>query len=369
MIFSCERNILSEALNTVIKAASSKSSLPILEGVLINTDEDFIILTTNNLELGIECRIPAIVKEDGSIVVGDAKVFSEIIRKLPGGLIDIEVQDNHLIAIKNQKSVYNLMGINPVEFPELVRVSGEINFSEKSDKIKNMIRQSSFAIAQKHEKPILTGSLFEIENSILSVVSTDYFRLAIRREKITDDIDDAQFIIPGKTLNELNRILKDDDTLITVKVGDKYASFEFDNTKVVTRLIDGEFFNYKATIPADFKIKTKIKLNDILTCVERADPIVAVDVFKNPIIMTLENDTISIDCMTSTGKAHDVIEIEKASGEIKIGFNQKYLHDALAACECEYIILEFNGNLNPCIIRPYEGDSFLYMVLPVRINA
>jgi DNA polymerase-3 subunit beta len=367
MIISCEKAYLSEAVNTVSKAASVKSPLPVLEGILISTDGDCILLTANNLELGIECRIPAEVIEEGSVVISDARVFSEIIRKLPNDFIHIDVRENLNTTIKCQNSVYQIMSLGSVEFPELPVISEDSAITISSLLLKSMIRQTSYAIAQKNDKPVLTGSLFEIEDNTLSVVSLDGFRLAVRKEIVTAP-ENRKFIIPGKTLSELSKILKDDDNPVTVKVTDKYALFEVLDTKVISRLIDGEYFNYKSIIPRDFKIKTKVNLADIITCVERADPIVSVDVFKNPVKMTLNDDTITIDCMTSTGVVKDVIEIESCKGEIEIGFNQKYLHDALSACECEVINMEFNGSLNPCIITPEEGGGFIYMVLPVRLT-
>lgn len=367
MIFSCEKAYLAEAVGIVSKAAAIKSPIPVLEGILISTDGDSIILTANNLELGIECKIPADVIEEGSVVISDARVFSEIIRKLPNDYINIDVKENLNTTIKCQNSVYKIMSLGSVEFPELPVINKENTVIINSPLLKSMIRQTSYAIAIKNDKPVLTGSLFEIEDNTLSIVSLDGFRLAVRKEFVGNSVN-AKFIVPGKTLSELSKILKDEDTPVNIKVTDKYALFEINNTKVISRLIDGEFFNYKSIIPKDFKIKTKVNLADLITCVERADPIVSVDVFKNPVKMTLNDDTITIDCMTSTGMVKDVIEIESCKGEIEIGFNQKYLHDALSACECDVINLEFNGSLNPCIITPEEGDSFLYMVLPVRMS-
>lgn len=368
MNFICEKENLLEAVNTVLKATAVKTPLPILEGILINTNDNEIILTANNLETGIVCKAPAIIKEHGSVVVSSAKIFGEIIRKLPDDYISVEISDNFQTVIKSQKSVYNIMGLNPEEFPELPPIREKTKFTINSDVLKKIIRQTSFAVSNRPEKPVLTGSLFEIEGNILTVVSLDGFRMAIRREAIVSE-NDEKFIVSGKTLGDIARILKDDETPVTIKLTEKYVLFEFENTKVLSRLIEGEFFDYKKIIPSDFRIKAYIFLNDISSCVERADPIVAVDVVKNPIKLTIDNNILAIDCMTSTGRVHDVIEIKNCQDSIEIGFNQKYLHEALAACECDEIIMEFNGKLNPCIIRPVEDDSFLFMVLPVKINS
>lgn len=367
MIFLCEKEKLFEAVNTVIKAVSSKSPLPILEGILISTDDASLILTTNNLEMGIECRIPAVVKENGSVVIGDAKVFSEIIRKLPNDVINVEVNDNHQATIKCRKSIYNIICLSSEEFPELPPIKEKTSLKIEASLLKKMLRKTVYAVSTRPEKPSLTGSLFEIEGDVLNIVSLDGFRMAISREKVNAEKDE-KFIISGKALNDIIRILKDDDSPVTIKLTDKYALFEYENTKIVSRLIEGEFFNYKSIIPSEYKIKTAVSLADILTCVERTDPIVAVDIIKNPVKMTIEGNYLSMDCITSTGKVHDVIEIEGNNENIEIGFNQRYLHEALAACECDEITMELNGSLNPCIIRPLEGDDFLFMVLPVKIN-
>ncbi len=370
MIFSCEKQTLSDAVSTVMKAAGNKASMPILEGILINTDEDCIILKSNNLELGIECRIPADIKEDGAIVTGDVRIFSEVIRKLPSGTADIHVQDNFSMTVKNGKSIYNIVGMNPEEFPDLPEVLEDSGITLPAEILKKMIRQTVYAAAQKNERPALTGVFFEIEPTVFHMVALDGFRMAIHNQPLTDNPDEEpySFIVPARTLLELSRILPDDDTPVLITASTKHVLFTVDNIKVVSRLLSGEYFQYNQIIPTDFKIHTRLNVKDLLTCVERADPIVSTDVYKNPVIMTLSGDTLAIDCVTAVGKAHDVIEIPDCGSKIRIGFNQRYLHDALSVCDCEEIVMEFNGNRNPCIIRPAEGDEFLFMVLPVRIS-
>ncbi len=370
MIFSCEKQTLSEAVSTVMKAASNKSTMPILEGILLSTDGDSIILKASNLELGIECRIPADIKEDGAIVTGDVRIFSEVIRKLPSGEVNITVQDNFSTTVQNGKSVYNVLGMNPEEFPDLPEVLEDSGITLPAEVLKKMIRQTVFAAAIKNERPQLTGVFFEIEPTALHMVALDGFRMAIHNEPLSENPDEEpySFIVPSRTLLELSKILPDDDTPVFITASTKHVKFSFGDIRVVSRLLSGEYFQYRQIIPTDFKIQTVLPVSDILTCVERADPIVSTDVYKNPVIMTLSGDTLAIDCVTAVGKAHDVIEIPDCGSEIRIGFNQRYLHDALSACDCEEIILELNGSRNPCIIRPKEGDEFLFMVLPVRIS-
>ncbi|MBO4897954.1 MAG: DNA polymerase III subunit beta [Clostridia bacterium] len=367
MFFICEKSVLSDALSTVINAVTSKTPLPILKGILINSDNGSITLTTNNLDLGIESTIPAEVHENGAAVIGDARIFLEIIRKLPNDLITVEINDDMKATIRCRKSVYNVQCLNPEEFPELPGIKEKASFEIPSDNLKKIIRQTGYAVSQRLDKPTLMGSLFEIENGNLTVVSLDGYRMAIKREKINSDSNE-KLIIDGKALSDVSRIIKDGDTPVSIKFSDKFVLFMIENTKIISRLIEGEFVNYEKIIPTDFKISLNMELSDILTCVERADPIVAVDIGKNPIKITIEDDTLSVDCMTSTGKVHDVIEIENVGESLTIGFNQRYIHEALAACECEKIIMQFNGSLNPCIVRPSEGEDFLFMVLPVKLS-
>lgn len=367
MIFSCEKQDLLNAVSTVMKAAATKSSVPVLEGILLSTDDNSLVLTANDLSMGIECKIPAEVKVNGSVVASDAKIFAEIVRKLPDDIIYFEVSENLNTVIKCQKSVYNIIGLNPAEFPELPDIKEKTKITIDGKLLKSMLRQTAYAISTRPEKPVLTGALFNVENGYLTVVALDGFRMALRKEQVEAE-NPEKFIIQGKTLHDLIRILKDEEVPVTIKVTDKYVLFEYENTKIISRLIEGEYFNYKSIIPNDFKIKTTAYLSDIISCVERTDPIVSVDVLKNPVRIKIKNDTLSIDCITSTGKVHDVIEIEDSGGELEIGFNQKYLLDALSSCECDRITLEFNGSLNPCIIKPVSGDSFLFMVLPVMLK-
>ena len=370
MIFSCEKQTLADAVSIVMKAAGNKGSMPVLEGILMSTDADSIILTANNLELGIECRIPADIREDGAIVTGDVRVFSEVVRKLPSGTANITVQDNFSTTVQNGKSVYNILGMNPEEFPELPQVLEDSGITVTAETLKKMIRRTVYAAAQKNERPQLTGVFFEIEPTVFHMVALDGFRMAIHNEPLSENPDEEaySYIVPARTLLELSRILPDDETPVFITASTKHVQFTFGNIKVISRLLSGEYFQYRQIIPTDFKIQTKIALRDVLTCVERADPIVSTDVYKNPVIMTLSGDSLSVDCVTAVGKAHDVIEIPDCGSEIRIGFNQRYLHDALSVCDCEEIIMEFNGSRNPCIIKPAEGEEFLFMVLPVRIS-
>ncbi len=368
MIFSCERQTIYEAVNIVMRASAVKSAKPVLEGILISSDENNLILCANNLEYAIECKIPADIREEGSVVF-DSKILFDIIRSLPGNEINFNVAENLVTRIQSNQSTYDIMGLDPSDFPELPVIREQSSFTIEPEILKGMIRQTIHAVSVKTENPVLTGSLFEIENNVLTVVSLDRFKLAKRTEGLSSPAENVKFIVPAKTLSEVLKILSDDSGLVKVSVNEKYVLFEFENVKVFSRLIEGEYFNYKTIIPSDFKIKTKVNLSDIKACVERTNPIVSVDVFKNPIMITVHYDTVTIDCMTATGKVHDVFDIENCNAEIKICFNQRYLLEALSSCECEEILMEFNGEHSPCIIIPTEGDSFLQMVMPVRMKS
>lgn len=368
MKFFCEKSILSDAINIVQKAISPKSTLPILEGILLTANDGFVILTGNDLEIGIECKIEAEVSREGAIVL-NGKVFGEMIRKLPNDVISIESDENLKTTIKCQKSVYDIIALSAVEFPEIPAIDEREAFSMSAPLLKSMIRQTIFAVSLSENKPTLTGTLFDISEGFIKLVAVDGFRLALRKEELKEKDVSENFIVPGKTLGELSRIIKDDEADISVKRTDRHVLFEYENSRIISRLLDGDFLKYESIIPVDFKIETAVFLDDFIKSVERTDPIVAIDIYKSPVKLGIDDDLLRVSCMTATGRVEDVIAMAPCGEKLDIGFNQKYLHDALKACDGEKIKLYFNTPLTPCIIKPFEGEAFLFMILPVRLRA
>ena len=268
MKFVCYKDKIIKAINSVVKGVASKTTMPILEGILIQTNDNEIKLTTYDLEIGIEYVMDCEVQEQGSTVV-NAIMFSEIIRKLPDTEIYISVNDKNLLEIECEGSLYKLATMNPDEFPELPKIEVENSIEIDQNVLKNMIRRTIFAVSNEESRPIFTGCLFEIENNKLNVVAVDGFRLALRSIYLNKQTNDFSAVIPGKTLNEVNKIISDSFEPVKIGVAKNQALFEMDNCKVVTRILDGEFLNYKNVIPSNWETRIRVNKNSLQNSFER----------------------------------------------------------------------------------------------------
>ena len=264
----CYKDTLLKALNSVIKGVASKTTNPILEGILIQTNENQVKLTTYDMELGIEYIIDSDVKEQGSTVV-NAIMFSEIIRKLPDSEIYITLNSNNLLEIECEGALYKLTTMNPDEFPELPKIEIENSIDLEQNMLKNMIRKTIFAVSTEENRPIFTGCLFEVENNKLNVVAVDGYRLALKTNILNSAANNFHAVIPGKTLNEINKIILDSFDTIKIGISKNQALFEMENCKIVTRLLDGEFLNYNNAIPAQWETRIRVNKNNIQNCFER----------------------------------------------------------------------------------------------------
>ncbi|MBZ4646139.1 MAG: polymerase beta subunit [Clostridia bacterium] len=363
----CDKNILLDGINIVQKAVSPKSALPILEGILLEASEN-LKLTGNDLELGIECNVEATVERTGSVVL-NSKIFGDIVRKLPNDIVHIEVQENNSTYIKCGNSEFTIMGISSAEFPELPKVQKENALVVTQECLRSMIRQTIFAVGTNENKLILTGSCLEVNNNELNMVSVDGYRLALRKETIDTKDSKLSIVIPGKTLNELSKIIREGEEDINIYITTKHVLFEFDNCRIISRLLEGEFLNYKQIIPKEYQLRVKASVKPLIDSIERAALIITSDNQKYPVKLNIKMDKIIISCMTQTGTVQDSVPVETFGDDLEIGFNHKYLLDALKACECDEIYMEFNTSLSPCIIKPIEGEQFIYLVLPVRLRS
>ena len=267
MKFVCYKDKIMKALNSVVKGVASKTTMPILEGILIQTNDNEIKLTTYDLELGIEYKMECDVQEQGSIVV-NATMFTEIIRKLPDSEINISLNENNLLTIDCEGALYKLATMNPDEFPELPKIEVENSVTLEQSALKNMIRKTIFAVSQEETRPIFTGCLFEINNNKLNIVAIDGFRLALRTINIPVPVNDFKAVIPAKTLNEVNKILTDSFDSIKIGVSKNQAVFEMENCKVVTRILDGEFLNYSTVIPTTWQTRIRVERESLLNSFE-----------------------------------------------------------------------------------------------------
>ncbi len=365
MKFFCDRSILNEAVSNVQKAVSSKSTIPALEGILIQTNENSITLSAYDLELGITTTIPATIITSGNIVV-NAKLFSEIIRRMPDPTITTETDEKFTVYLTSGSVDYKIMGINAAEFPELPVVKNGDEISISSNQLKNMIRQTIYAIADTEITPAHKGSLFEINNKEIKVISVDGRRLAIRKEPIDSEIEKS-FIVPGKSLNEVLKLLKDDEKPIKIVIGERHIIFQIDEYSILTRLIDGEFMNYKAALPKSFSTELKVNTRKFIDTVDRMS-LLLTEKIKSPIRCKVEGNLIKTSCLTALGQAYDEFEVESCGDDVEIGLNNKFILDALRNAESDEVKIQLNGPFSPVTILPISGDSFIFLVLPVRLK-
>ena len=370
MKFICEKEKLLKAINSVTKAVASKTTMPILEGILIQTNDNEIKLTTYDLEIGIEYIIECNVKEQGATVV-NAIMFSEIIRKLPDTEINITLDEKNLLVIECEGSLYKLATMNPAEFPELPQISIENSIEIEQNSLKDMIRKTIFAVSTEENRPIFTGCLFEISNNKLNLVAVDGFRLAWKNKFLQNKINDFTAVIPGRTLNEINKIILDSFDTIKIGVAKNQALFEMENCKIVTRLLDGEFLNYSSVIPENWETRIRVNKNIMQNSFERISLISSSSIEKEkkyPVKVTIDIGKVTISCTNQTGDAKEEMYVSTEGKNLEVGFNPKYFLDALRAIDDEEVFIDFGSNVSPCIIRPVEESDYIYMILPIRLK-
>ncbi len=366
----CYRDKILKAINSVVKGVASKTTMPILEGILIQTNDNDIKLTTYDLEIGIEYVMECEVKEQGSTVV-NAIMFSEIIRKLPDTEIYISVNDKNLLEIECEGSLYKLATMNPEEFPELPKIEVENSIELEQNNLKNMIRKTIFAVSSEESRPIFTGCLFEVKEGRLNLVAVDGFRLALRSAVLENETKDFSAVIPGKTLTEVNKILSDSFDTVKIGVSKNQALFEMDNCKIVTRILDGEFLNYKSVIPGNWETRIRVNKNSIQNCFERVSLISASVVEKEkkyPVKVSVEIGKVVISCTNQTGDAKEEIYVSTEGKNLEAGFNPKYFLDSLKAIDDEEVFIEFGTKISPCIVKSVENNEYTYMILPIRLK-
>lgn len=366
----CYKDKILKAINSVVKAVASKTTMPILEGILIQTNDNEIKLTTYDLEIGIEYVMECDIKEQGSTVV-NAIMFSEIIRKLPDTEIHISINEKNLLEIECEGSLYKLATMNPEEFPELPRIEVENSIELEQNTLKNMIRKTIFAVSTEDSRPIFTGCLFEIENNKLSLVAVDGFRLALRSIFLNKQSNNFNAVIPGKTLNEVNKILLDSFDSVKIGISKNQALFEIDNCKIVTRILDGEFLNYKNVIPNDWETRVRINKNNIQDSFERISLISSSTVEKEkkyPVKVNVDIGKIMISCTNQTGDAKEELYVTTEGKNLEAGFNPKYFLDSLKAIEDEEVYIEFGTSISPCLVKSVENNEYVYMILPIRLK-
>ena len=366
MKFSCEKAALQTAALSAARAAAGKSPVTALEGLLIQAGSD-VRVTGYDLKRAIYTTIEADVAEAGAIVI-NSRLFCEMLRRMPDGILTISVQGD-MANVKCGRAQFNIIGLSAEDYPELPVFDRESGVSLPQGILKSMINECSFAISTNESRPVYTGALFELENSVLNIVAVDGYRLALRRERVEGYGDDCRFIVPGNALNDLERFCADSEEKVEMAVGGKYISFNVGGTVVLSRLLEGDFLNYKKAIPEQFRVNVKVDRAELLQVVDRVSLIVD-DKVRTPLRLTFNSGAIDFLCATQLGRAEDACTCEGDGSGLEIGFNDRYLSDALKAAPAEELTLCLNTGSSPCIIRAAdESDAFTYMILPVRLRA
>lgn len=366
MKFTCDKSQLTQAVTNVSRVIPAKSSVAILEGIQIKASENQLHLTGYDMEAGITTVIEAQVEEEGEIVLS-ARLFSDMLRKMADDEVQVSVGDKLLTEISSGMTHFTILGSPSNEYPELPKLEESAGIALPQAVLKSMIDQTHFAIAVTDVKPVHTGSLFDIKKDELALVSVDGFRLAIRQEQIRSE-EEMSFVVPGKALFEISKLLgEEDDEQVFLHVSSRHIVFHINNYSVVSRLLEGEFLDYSASIPDGAATTVRVSTRAFIDSIERVSLLIS-DRVRSPLRVLFEDGRIKISCSTSLGHSYDELECQIEGPAVEMGFNNKYLLDALKAAESDEVSLEINGALSPAKVLPLEGEDFLFLVLPVRLK-
>ncbi len=366
MKLKCSKANLLNGVQTVSKAVPNKTTMSILECILVDATNGVIKLTANDMELGIETIVEGDILEKGIIAL-DAKIFLEIVRKLPDGDILIHTDDSCKTSITCGKAKFNIIGKSGEDFSYLPDIEKDNQLVISQFTLKEVVRQTIFSISDNDNNKLMTGELFDINGDELKVVSLDGHRISIRKIQLKDSYEPRKVVVPGKTLNEVSKILPGDaQSDVTISFTPKHIVFEFDNTTVVSRLIEGEYFKIDQMLSSDYETKVKINKKEFLNCIDRATLLVK-EGDKKPIIINITDGSMELRINSVLGSMNEDIDIEKNGKDLMIGFNPKFLIDALRVIEDEEVELYMVNPKAPCFIKNPE-ESYIYLILPVNFS-
>lgn len=354
---------LSKHISIAQRGISSRSTLQILDGILLETMDNRLKLTSTDLEISIETFVECDVIEEGSIVV-NSRMFGDIIKKFPSDNIHMEVKNNN-VNMKCSNSEFNILGNEGVDYPNLPVVIEKESFTISKDLFKSAIRQVVFATSTDETRASLTGVLLEIENDTINFVALDGYRLALRTLKASTNIQE-RIIVPAKTLNELNKIMEDREEDISITISSGQVIFNLNDTKVYSKLLEGQFFNYKDIMRKEHKSSAIVNRNDFKNALERAS-LLAKEEKANLVKLNIEDSDIIIKSNSEIGDVNESITCDQEGENLNIAFNSRYILEGIKTIQSEEIILNFMGSLNPCIINGVEDNTYTYLVLPVRL--
>jgi DNA polymerase-3 subunit beta len=367
MKFVCKKAELLKGVNIVSKAVPSKTTMSILECILIDASAQKIKLTANDMELGIETVIDGDIIEKGIVAI-DAKIFSEIVRKLPDNDVTIETDESFKTRITCEKAKFDISGKSGEDFSYLPYIEKSDFISVSQFSLKEVIKQTIFSISDNENNKMMTGELFEIKDNILKVVSLDGHRVSIRNLELKNNYEQKKVIVPGKTLQEISKILSGEmDSFVNIFFTKNHIVFEFDETIVVSRLIEGEYFRIEQMLSSDYETKLTVNKRELLNCIDRATLLIK-EGDKKPIIIQITDGEMSLKITSGIGSMNEELIIEKEGKDILIGFNPKFLLDALRVIDDETVTLYMVNPKAPCFIRD-EKQSYIYLILPVNFNS
>ena len=362
----CSKQNLLYGVNIVSKAVPTRTTMAILECILIDASANEIKLTANDMELGIETKIEGQIEERGIIAL-DAKIFSEIVRKLPDSDVTIETDSNFKTTITCEKAKFNIVGKSGDDFSYIPFIERNESVHISQFTLKEVIRQTIFSIADNDNNKLMTGELFEINENELKVVSLDGHRISIRKIQLKENYEHKKVVVPGKTLQEVSKILPGNaDSEVDIYITENHIVFEFDNTTVVSRLIEGEYFRIDQMLSSDYETKFVINKKELLSCIDRATLLVK-EGDKKPIIINIQDEMMELKIKSEKGTMDEEIMITKEGKDLLIGFNPKFLIDALRVIDDEEADLYFMNAKAPCFIKD-EGESYVYLILPVNFS-
>ena len=362
----CSKAELLQGVNTVLKAVPAKTTMPILECILIDTTDGQIKLTANDMELGIETKIKGDILDKGKIAL-EAKLFSEIVRKLPDSEVSIQTDDSYRALIKCEIAKFNIAGKSGEDFSYLPEIEKTQMISLSQFSLKEIIRQTIFSIADNENNRLMTGELFEINGNELKVVSLDGHRISIRKIELKETYNPVKVVVPGKTLNEISKILTGGiEDNVRIFITGRHIMFEFDDTVVVSRLIEGEYFRIEQMLSSDYETKISMNKKELQSCIERASLLVK-EGDKKPIIMNIMDESMELKINSFIGSMNEDIDIVKTGKDLMIGFNPKFILDALRVIDDENIDIYMINPKAPCFIRD-EEQKYIYLILPVNFN-
>lgn len=370
MKFSCEKLVLQNAILTASRAVASKSSIPALEGLLLVCEDGFLTVTGYNMQLGIRTRFACEIEEAGKLVLS-ARLFGDIIRRMPDDTVTLSSDEKLTVKVHCGDADFDIIGLPAEDFPELPEVEEKNMFFLPEKTLSAMIGQTAFAVSTNEARPVHMGSLFEVGENDLTVVSVDGFRLALRREKLEEKASgEFSFVAPGTALSEVQKVCEDVDESVKITLGDRHILFEVGETQLICRRLEGDFLDYKNAIPRRNPISLVVDTKAMMESLDRVSVVIS-EKLKSPVRCQFGQNMVTFSAKTANGDAKDVCKLEGDGKDLEIGFNNRYLSEALRYAPADTVRLELNSGISPALVVPMddEDDSFLYMVLPVRLKA